>query len=97
MDGTFHISHHENLATHPMLRYLAGWVSNQAQHSPRISMESQRTRGKEVLYVVSGMGRVEIGGIYPDVRPGTVIEVDRNTQYRFQPSPNEEIDVRRVK
>ncbi|HIG97266.1 MAG TPA: hypothetical protein HA230_02885 [Candidatus Aenigmarchaeota archaeon] len=103
MHGTFQISYPENLATHPVLGYLAGWVDKRVEHSPTISMESHRTKSGEVLYVKSGIGRIEIEKYLPDgtlkkdrpdVRPGTVIKIDRDIVYRFQPSPDQQMVVR---
>jgi|SRR3989338_3131087 len=97
MYGAFHISHRENLRTHPVLGYLAGWVGSRAADSPAVTPEERHvTRNREVLYVMEGMGRVEIDGSCPDVRPGTVLKLDRGTPYRIQPSPDQPIDVRRV-
>lgn len=85
------------MRTHPVLGYLAGWVGNRAADSPAVTPEKVHVaRNREVLYVVEGMGRIEIDGSYPDVRQGTVIKLDRGIPYRIQPSPDQPIDVRRI-
>jgi len=73
MHGTFQISYPENLATHPVLGYLAGWVDKRVEHSPTISMESHRTKSGEVLYVKSGIGRIEIEKYVAGLGVGAVL------------------------
>ncbi|KHO48232.1 MAG: hypothetical protein QT00_C0001G0246 [archaeon GW2011_AR5] len=104
MDAPFHIAYAENVARHPYLCQFAGLGAGMVEQSPQVPLAEQKTRSREVLYVASGIGRIEIdtyrdGALEvsrPDVTPGTVLKLNRNVRYKLQPSPFQDLDVRRT-
>ncbi len=95
MNLPFHTARRENLQDHPNLKYLAGLdIESIAAASPVAEPNGVPNR-KEVLYVVSGIGRIRGGNAYSDMFPGNVFEICAGIPYELIELQGR-LDVRRL-
>lgn len=96
MDHSFHFSYPENFRSHPNLCHLDKYISESLDSAARQPEGEYDLQGGDIVYVMSGIGRIRLGRHVYEARPGTVVGVLGPVNFEFWPSPGSSMDVRRI-